>query len=99
MSNIVKWALLAAGAVALIALIMVLPVSGFVDPTEFGNMVGRLAFLAGGFLRSARGLINCFLTPFGRTMLTGLLIWLFAKWAITLGIKIGVWVYHFVLRG
>ncbi len=99
MSDVVKWALLAAAAVALIALIVALPVAEFVNPTEFGNMIGRLVTLVGDFFQDARGLINNFLTPFGRTVLTGLLAWLFGKMFITLAIKIGAWIYHFIFRG
>ena len=99
MSNVVKWGLLAAAVVALIALIMALPIVGFVDVDEFGSLLGQLATLAGGVFKSARGIINNFLTPFGRTLLTGIIAYLFGRWAITLGIKIVSWVYHFVFRG
>lgn len=99
MSNAVKWALLAAGAVALIALVLVLPFNQFINFGQFGALLNRLTVLVGSAFQSARGLINNFLTPFGRTVLTGLLIWLFGKWAITIAIKLTTWVYHFVFRG
>lgn len=99
MSNIIKWALLGAGAVLIIGLIMALPFVGFIDFQEFGNGLTDIVEVCGDFFISARGLINSFLTPFGRGLLTGLLIWLFGKWAITVSIKTVVWVYHFVFRG
>lgn len=99
MSDVIKWALLAAAAIALIALIVALPVAEYINPTEFGNMIGRLVSIVGDFFQDARGLINNFLTPFGRGALTGLLIWMFGKWAITLAIRIGAWIYHFIFRG
>lgn len=99
MSNAVKWALLAAGAVALIALIVVLPFTGFINVDEFSSLLVQLATLAKSGLSFGRGVVNNFLTPFGRTVFTGLLYYLFGKWAITVGIKIVTWVYHFVFRG
>ena len=88
MSDLVKWGLLTAGLIALVGLIMALPFVGY-------NIVD----VAGGFFQSARGLINCFLLPFGRNLLSGILFWLFGKWAITVAIKIVAWVYHFIFRG
>lgn len=99
MSDVVKWALLAAAAIALIALIMALPIAEYINPTEFGDLIGSFVGIAGGALRAGRGLINCFLTPFGVAMLTGLIAWLLGKWFITMSIKIGTWIYHFIFRG
>lgn len=99
MSNAVKWALLGAGAVLLIGLVMALPFVGFIDFAQFGLAITDIVSIAGDFFSSARGLINCFLLPFGRTALSGLLIWLFGKWAIMISIKTVTWVYHFVFRG
>lgn len=99
MSDIVKWGLLTAGLIALIGLIMALPFVDFANAGEFATAIGNIVSVVGGFFQSARGLINCFLLPYGRTVLTGLLVWLFGKWAITIAIKIVAWVYHFVFRG
>lgn len=99
MSDVVKWGLLAAGLATLIALIMELPFVEFADAGNFAVAIGNIVTVVGGFFQQARGLINCFLLPFGRTALTGLLAWLFGKWAITVAIKIVAWVYHFIFRG
>lgn len=99
MSNAIKWALLAAGAVLLIGLVMALPFVEFVNFSEFGSAITNIVSVCGETFSSARGLINCFLLPFGRTMLTGLLMWLFGKWALMISIKTVTWVYHFVFRG
>lgn len=98
MSDIAKWALLIAGAIALIALIVALPVAEYINPSEFGNLIGQLVDLAGNVFRSGRGLLNNFLTPFGVTVLSGLIIWFLAKGFLTMGIKIGVWVYHWIFK-
>lgn len=98
MADIAKWALLVGGAVVIIGLIVALPFMEFVDPGEFGSLISSLVDIAGDGFVFARGLINNFLTPFGRVALTGLLYWMFGKWAITIGIKIIVWVYHFIFK-
>lgn len=99
MSDIVKWGLLTAGLIALIGLIMALPFVGYIDLGQFGAAINNIVSVAGDAFQSARGLINCFLLPFGRTLLSGIMVWLFGKWAITVAIKIVAWVYHFVFRG
>lgn len=98
MSDIAKWALLIAGALALIVLIVALPVAEYISPSEFGNQIGELVSKAGDFFRAGRGLINNFLTPFGATVLTGLMIWLFGKGFLTMGIKTTVWVYNWIFK-
>ena len=98
MSTIAKWALLIAGAVLIIGLICALPFMDFINAGEFGSMINTLVDIAGSGFVFARGLLNNFLTPFGRTALTGLLYWIFGKWAITIGIKIVVWAYHFIFK-
>lgn len=99
MSDIVKWGLLAAGAVALVALIVALPFVDFINVGELGTLISRLVDLVGGAFTSARGLVNNFLTPFGRDVLTGIMLYLLAKWVITLSIKITAWIYHFIFKG
>lgn len=98
MSDIAKWALLVAGALVIIGLIVALPFVEYINVSEFSSLISRLVDVVGDGFNFARGLINNFLTPFGRTVLTGLLIWLFAKWAIMISIKISVWVYHFIFK-
>ena len=99
MSDVVKWGLLTAGLIALIGLVMALPFVGFIDLGEFSAAINNIVSVAGTFFQDARGLINSFLLPFGRTLLSGIMVWLFGKWAITVAIKIVAWVYHFVFRG
>lgn len=98
MSDIAKWALLVAGAVAFIALIMALPFVEFINVGEFTSALANVIIIAGDAFAFGRGLINNFLLPFGRSVATGLMIWLLAKWAIPVAIKIGAWVYHFIFK-
>lgn len=98
MSDAIKWALLVAGAVVIIGLIVALPFMDFMNVGEFADLIQGLVNIAGDGFAFARGLINNFLTPFGRTALTGLMVWLFGKWAIMIAIKISVWAYHFIFK-
>lgn len=98
MSDVAKWALLVAGIVALIALIVALPFAKYIDATEFGAALTSIVNVAGDFLTSARGLINNFLSSFGRGLLSGIIVWLFGKAVIPIVIKITAWVYHFIFK-
>lgn len=98
MSDAIKWALLIAGAVIIVGLIVSLPFMEFMNVGEFANLISGLVDIAGSSFAFARGLLNNFLTPFGRTALTGLLFWMFGKFAIMITIKITVWAYHFIFK-
>lgn len=98
MSDIVKWGILIAGAVALIVLVCALPFVQFIDFGEFGILINNIVSVVGSAFQNARGLINNFLTPFGRGLLSGIMIYLFGKWAITITIKITAWIYHFIFK-
>ena len=98
MSDIAKWALLVAGAVLFIGMIVALPFVEFINLGEFTAALSNVINIAGSAFIFARGLINNFLLPFGRTVVTGLLYWLLGKWAITIAIKIGAWIYHFIFK-
>lgn len=98
MSDIVKWGLLVAGALLIIGLILALPFVQFFNLGEFSALLGDLTSLISGVLISARGLLNNFLTPFGRTVLTGVLAYLFSKFFVTLIIRVTSWIYHFIFK-
>lgn len=98
MSDIAKWGLLIAGALVLIALIVALPFVEFINVGQFASLINNITSVVGSAFQWARGLINNFLTPFGRTLLTGLMAYLFGKFAITIGIKITAWIYHFIFK-
>ena len=98
MSDVAKWALLVAGAIVLLGLILALPFVEYINVDEFTEILATITETVGDFFRFARGLVNLFLLPFGRKILTGLMVWLFGKWAILMAIKAGVWVYHFIFK-
>ena len=97
MADIIKWGLLVAGIVALIALIFVLPVADL-NIGAFSDGITTIVTYAGEYFKSARGLINSFTTPAGVAMITALLSWFFAKFLVTNGIKIVAWIYHFIFK-
>ena len=65
MSDIVKWALLAAALAAIIALIVVLPFNDFLDLGELSASISNVVTIAGNAFSFGRGLINNLLLPFG----------------------------------
>lgn len=98
MGDAIKWGLLAAAIVILIAMVVVLPFNDFINLGEFTSGITSIVSVCGTMFQSARGLINSFLTPFGRSLVTGMLVWFFGKWCIMIGIKIVAWVYHFIFK-
>lgn len=98
MSDVVKWALLVAGAIVLIGLILALPFVDFINFEEFSAALTNVVSIAGGAFKFARGLLNNFFLPFGRTIITGVMIWLVGKWAVMVAIKIAAWIYHFIFK-
>lgn len=99
MSNVVKWALLAAGAVMLIGLVMALPITQYANGTSFRASITGIVNFTGNTFMNAKGLINNFLTSSGRTCLNGIIVWLFGKMFVMNAIKITTQVYHFIFRG
>lgn len=98
MGDIVKWGLLVAGIVILIAMVMELPFLDFLNVEELTGAVASVVSLCGSAFQFARGLINNFLTPFGRTAATGLIFWVICKPFIMQAIQYLVWIYHYIFK-
>lgn len=98
MSDIAKWGLLVAGAVALIALIVALPFVEFINVGEFTSAINTIVEVCSDGFLFGRGLLNNFLSPFGRGLVTGILLYLFGKFFIGITIKITSWIYHFIFK-
>ena len=98
MSDVAKWALLVAGFIAILALILVLDPFQYIDNSVLGNAIDTLIELASDGFMFGRGLINNLLSPWARTALSGLMFWLIGKEFITWTIKISVWVYHYIFK-
>ena len=97
-SNIAKWALLVAGAVVLIGIVLSLPFVNVIDVDVFGEMITNVVTYAGGAIRNARGMINNFVFPAGAYAITAVIGYLFTKWFVISGIKVGTWIYHFIFK-
>lgn len=98
MSDVAKWALLVAGGVLLVGMVLALPFVQFIDVGQLASAISNIVSIAGGAFRFGRGLVNLFLLPFGRKVVTGIMIWLIGKRVLPLAIKIGAWVRHYVLK-
>lgn len=98
MSDAIKWALLGAALVIIIGMIVALPFNSFIDTSQFSSALNSVVSVCQSGFTFARGLINNFLSPFGRTVLTGLLAWLLGKKFILVSIKIVSSVYHFIFK-
>lgn len=98
MSDAVKWAALTAAGVAIVALIMALPFNEFMNFEELGKAISNVVNIAGHAFAFGRGLINNLFLPFGRTIASGLMIWLICKWVLMIGIKTATWAAHFIFK-
>lgn len=103
MSDIAKWGLLVAGAVAVIALIFSI-FAGFgwdvpktIETLSF--LISALVYYAGEGLRFGREMINLLFVPSGfEPFVTGVLVYLITRWFVQLGVKIAAWVYHYIFK-
>lgn len=98
MSDIAKWAVLVIGFLAMIGAILALPVFIYMDIPELAEAISTIVNFCQVGLTFGRGLINNLFTERGRVILSGLMLYLFAKFFVTLGIKIMAWAYHFIFK-
>lgn len=100
MSNAVKWALLAAAFLAVIVVIMTFPFVQYISPSiaEIGTYVEPFVKIVGKYTTTARGLINIFLLPYARGLLSGCFMYLIFKKIMTMTVKITAWIYHFIFK-
>lgn len=98
MGDVVKWGLLVAGIILLISLVAELPFLEFMNLDELTGAVSTVVSICGGVFRFARGLINNFLSPFGRGAATGLIFWIVCKPFIMQAIQYIVMVYHYIFK-
>lgn len=98
MGDVVKWGLLVAGIILLIALVAELPFLEFMNLGELVSAITTVVDICAGAFRFGRGLINNFLTPFGRGAATGLIFWVICKPFIMQAIQYIVMVYHYIFK-
>lgn len=98
MGDVVKWGLLVAGIILLISMIAGLPFLEFMNLEEFTGAIASVVSICGDAFKFARGLINNFLTPFGRGAATGLIFWVICKPFVLQAIQYIVMVYHYIFK-
>lgn len=98
MGDVVKWGLLVAGIILLISLVASLPFLEFMNLEELSSALSSVVTICGGAFKFARGLLNNFLSPFGRVAATGLIYWVICKPFILQAIQYIVQVYHYIFK-
>ena len=98
MGDVVKWGLLVVGILLVVSMIAELPFLEFLNLDELTGAISQVVSICGGVFRFARGLINNFLTPFGRVAATGLIFWVICKPFIMTAIQYIVMVYHYIFK-
>ena len=98
MGDVVKWGLLVAGIILLISLVASLPFLEFMNLEELTGALSSVVTICGCVFKFARGLLNNFLTPFGRVAATGLIYWVICKPFILQAIQYIVQVYHYIFK-
>lgn len=98
MGEVAKWAILAAILISIIGIVVAFPISSYIDLGVYTSGIATIVTYAADGFRFARALINNFFSPWARTALSGLMIWLVGKWLLTYTVKIITWVYHFIFK-
>ena len=98
MSDIVKWGILIAGIAVLIATILLLPFGSFLDIPHLTEGISSIVQIASSALEDVRAFINMWLHPWARTILSGLMIYLFASWVYKIGVKFTAWAFHWIFK-
>jgi hypothetical protein len=97
-SDVVKWALLVAGALIVIAAI-VIPLSGAIDLSALSTALGNLTTQLSSYLYFGRCLLNNFLLPAARPLASVVIVFEFTKWFVLLGVRIVSAIYHWIFKG
>lgn len=98
MADIAKWAILVAGLVAIIALIVALPIFELLDIAVLTSAIGNIANLAGAALTSARGLLNYFVLPAAIPLVTVVIGYVILRPFLLWSIKILTMAYHWIFK-
>lgn len=99
MSDAIKWVLLVAGILIIIALILALPIADAMNLNAFGNGITAIINNVGIYFKPARGFLNNLVLPnIGPPILTAVISWTFIRYFSRITIKIITWVYHFIFK-
>lgn len=98
MSDAVKWALLVAGIIAVIALVVAFGFGEYIDSQVIIDGCNILVQYAGNAFKSARGLINNFFFPAVYPALSFVIWWIILKPLATATIKVTISLYHYIFK-
>ena len=98
MADIAKWALLVAGLIAIIALIVALPIFDILNISELTNAVTGIVQITSNALIAARGIINMFLTPVGRSILSVVIGYVCLRFSYRWGVQLVSFAYKWIFK-
>lgn len=98
MSDIAKWALLAAGMVALIALILAIPLFDGIDLTAITSTINQFTALITPYISFARGLINYLVLPQAIPIINVILIYILTKPFVIGAIHLTRGIYSWIFK-
>lgn len=99
MSDIIKWGLLVAGFLIIVALIVALPISDGIDFDALNEGITIIVDTLGDYLKTARGFLNNLVLPnIGVTILSATIAWLFLKLPLRYSIRLTIKVYHYIFK-
>lgn len=98
MTDLAKWALLLAGLVAIVALIVALPIFDIINVDELTAAISGIATLTSQALIAARGIVNCFLTPVGRTILSVVIGYMILRFLYRWGVQLVSLAYKWIFK-
>lgn len=98
MGDLAKWAILAAVVITIVSMCVAFPISQYIKLDVYAAGISTIVNYTSEALMFGRGLINNFLSPWARSALSGLMIWLIAKWLLTYTLRITSVVYHWIFK-
>lgn len=98
MSDIAKWGICLAAAMGALGTILSFPILLYINVPVFQSALDVILAYMGDALLFGRGLINNFLSPWSRSAVSGLMMWLLGKQFMTYSLKISVWAYKWIFK-
>lgn len=98
MSDAIKWGLLVAGIVAVIALVVAIGFGEYISVSTILKGCEMIVGYASVPLKNVRSLLNNFFFPETYPALTFAIWWLFLKPIVTIGVKLTVSIYHYIFK-
>lgn len=98
MSDIAKWALLVAGMVAMIALLLAIPLFDGINLNAITSTINQFTGLISPYIGFARGLINYLVLPQAIPIINVILIYILTKPLVIGAIHLTRGIYSWILK-